>query len=34
MKLYAIFPPRNINENFSFNVKGNNEEDIFNFFYT
>lgn len=32
MKLYAIFPPRNINENFSFNVKGNNEEDIFNFF--
>lgn len=32
MKLYAIFPPRNINKKFLLNIKGNNEEDIFNFF--
>ena len=29
MQLYTIFPPKNINVDFSFNLKGNNKDRIF-----
>ena len=32
MQLYTIFPPKNINVDFSFNLKGNNKDNISDYF--
>ncbi|OSI28867.1 hypothetical protein BV913_11530, partial [Neisseria dumasiana] len=32
MQLYTIFPPKNINVDFSFNLKGNNKDSILDYF--
>jgi len=32
MQLYTIFPPKNINVDFSFNLKGNNKDSISDYF--
>lgn len=32
MKIYTIFPPENIDIDFSFNLKGNNKDEIIDYF--
>lgn len=32
MQLYTIFPQKNINVDFSFNLKGNNKDSILDYF--